>query len=166
MSVTMINPVHPTPQAEQAWDRALDEALARPKRRTLAQPVVKTVAKFAPRFATVLAALLLSACAAPAFKQPAVSTPVAFKEAQVAAPAAVQSAADGSTWKVAQPAEAQPRGEWWKADAAQALSSRAASTVAKRGANFATVFTTGCASGRRGCRARASSSARSQACSA
>jgi len=115
MSVTMINPVHPTPQAEQAWDRALDEALARPKRRTLAQPVVKTVAKLAPRFATVLAALLLSACAAPAFKQPAVSTPVAFKEAQVATPAAVQSAADGSTWKIAQPAEAQPRGEWWKA---------------------------------------------------
>ena len=55
MSVLIVNPVHPTPQAEQAWDRALDEALAKPSRRTLAQPVVKTVAKFAPRFATVLA---------------------------------------------------------------------------------------------------------------
>jgi multidrug efflux system outer membrane protein len=114
----MINPVHPTPQAEQAWDRALDEALAKPKRRALAQPVVKTVAKFAPRFATVLAALLLSACAAPSFHQPAVSTPAAFKEAQVApaaSPDVVRSAADGTTWKTAQPAENQPRGEWWKA---------------------------------------------------
>jgi multidrug efflux system outer membrane protein len=114
----MINPVHPTPQAEQAWDRALDEALAKPKRRALAQPVVKTVAKFAPRFATVLAALLLSACAAPSFHQPAVSTPAAFKEAQVApaaSPDVVRSAADGTTWKTAQPAESQPRGEWWKA---------------------------------------------------
>lgn len=119
MSVMSINPVSPTPQAEQAWDRALDEALATPKRRPLAQPVVKTAAKFAPRFATVLAALLLSACAAPAFHQPAVSTPAAFKESQVATPSAspevVRSAADGTTWKMAQPAESQPRGEWWKA---------------------------------------------------
>jgi hypothetical protein len=119
MSVTIVNPVHPTPQAEQAWDRALDEALARPRGRSVAQPVVKIVAKFAPRFASVLAALLLSACAAPAFHQPAVSTPAAFKESQTAAPSAspdaVRSAADGSTWKLAQPAESQPRGEWWKA---------------------------------------------------
>lgn len=123
MSVVMINPVSPTPQAGQAWkadrDAALDEALARPKGRSVAQPVVKTVAKFAPRFASVLAALLLSACAAPAFHQPAVSTPAAFKEAQVASPSAspevVRSAADGTTWKMAQPAESQPRGEWWKA---------------------------------------------------
>jgi multidrug efflux system outer membrane protein len=114
----MINPVHPTPQAEAAWDRALDEALAREPRRPVAQPVVKTVARFAPRFASVLAALLLSACAAPAFHQPAVSTPAAFKEAQVApavSPDVVRSAPDGTTWKVAQPAESQPRGEWWKA---------------------------------------------------
>jgi multidrug efflux system outer membrane protein len=119
----MINPVNPTEQADQAWrrdrDAALDEALARPRGRSVAQPVVKTVAKFAPRFASVLAALLLSACAAPAFKQPAVSTPAAFKEAQTAtlsaSPDAVRSAADGTTWKLAQPAESQPRGEWWKA---------------------------------------------------
>jgi outer membrane protein, multidrug efflux system len=113
-----VSPVSPTPQAEQAWDRALDEALVRKPRRALAQPVVKTVAKFAPRFATVLAALLLSACAAPAFHQPAVSMPAAFKESQVAPVAsneAVRSAADGTTWKRAQPAESQPRGEWWKA---------------------------------------------------
>jgi multidrug efflux system outer membrane protein len=118
MSVLMIDPVHPTPQAEQAWDRALDEALARPRGRSAAQPVVKTVAKFAPRFASVLAALLLSACAAPAFRQPAVSTPAAFKEAQAApaaSPDAVRSALDGTTWKSAQPAEHQPRGEWWRA---------------------------------------------------
>jgi multidrug efflux system outer membrane protein len=119
MSVTMINPVHPTPQAEQAWDRALDEALARQPRRPLAQPVVKTVAKFAPRFASVLAALLLSACAAPAFHQPQVATPAAFKESQAAtlaaSPDAVRSAPDGTTWKLAQPAESQPRGEWWRA---------------------------------------------------
>ncbi|ALK99837.1 RND transporter [Massilia sp. WF1] len=80
---------------------------------------MKTVAKFAPRFASVLAALLLSACAAPAFHQPAVSTPAAFKESQAATPAAspdvVRSAADGTTWKTAQPAESQPRGEWWRA---------------------------------------------------
>jgi hypothetical protein len=55
---------------------------------------------------------------------------------------------------------------WWKAGAAQALSSRAASTEAKRGANFATVFTTGCATERPRGRASASSRARSQACSA
>ena len=122
MSVVMINPVSPTVQAEQAWsqarDEALDEALARLPRRPLAQPVVKTVAKFAPRFASVLAALLLSACAAPGFHQPAVSTPAAFKESQVtpsASPEVVRSAADGTTWKTAQPAESQPRGEWWKA---------------------------------------------------
>jgi multidrug efflux system outer membrane protein len=114
----MINPVHPTPQAEAAWDRALDEALAREPRRPVAQPVVKTVARFAPRFASVLAALLLSACAAPVFHQPAVSTPAAFKESQMApaaSPDAVRSAPDGTTWKLAQPAESQPRGEWWKA---------------------------------------------------
>jgi len=60
--------------------------------------------------APLLAALLLSACAAPEFKQPAVATPAAFKESQ-----AVTTAADGTTWKVGQPAEAQPRGEWWRA---------------------------------------------------
>jgi multidrug efflux system outer membrane protein len=42
--------------------------------------------------------------------------PTAFKEAQVPASSnGVQRAPDGSTWKVAQPAESQPRGEWWRA---------------------------------------------------
>ncbi|MCU6498586.1 efflux transporter outer membrane subunit [Rugamonas sp. A1-17] len=63
--------------------------------------------------APVLAALLMTACAAPEFKQPAMDVPVAFKESQL--PAAVKVAADGSTWKQAQAAEAQPRGEWWLA---------------------------------------------------
>jgi multidrug efflux system outer membrane protein len=57
----------------------------------------------------LLAALLLSACAAPEFKQPVIDIPVAYKEA------AVQTAADGSQWKQAQAAEAQPRGAWWLA---------------------------------------------------
>jgi multidrug efflux system outer membrane protein len=60
--------------------------------------------------APLLAALLLSACAAPAFKQPVLDTPAAFKEA-----GAVQAAADGSRWSVARQAEQQPRGQWWLA---------------------------------------------------
>ena len=69
--------------------------------------------------APLMAALLLTACAAPEFKQPAVSTPMAFKEQQTPPATAttdeVRSAPDGSTWTTAQPAEAQPRGEWWHA---------------------------------------------------
>ncbi|MGO4382226.1 efflux transporter outer membrane subunit [Pseudoduganella sp. RAF53_2] len=66
--------------------------------------------------APLLAALLLTACGAPAFKQPAIETPAAFKESQSAtAPVGVVTAADGSRWKQAQPAEQQPRGEWWLA---------------------------------------------------
>jgi multidrug efflux system outer membrane protein len=60
--------------------------------------------------APLLAALLLSACAAPAFKQPVLDTPAEFKEA-----GAVQAAADGSRWSVARQAEQQPRGQWWLA---------------------------------------------------
>jgi multidrug efflux system outer membrane protein len=62
--------------------------------------------------APLLAALLLTACAAPEFKQPAISVPAAFKESQTPD---IKTAADGSQWKVAQPAEQQPRGEWWLA---------------------------------------------------
>ena len=58
-----------------------------------------------------LMAILLTACAAPEFKQPAMEVPAAFKEPQ----AAVKTAADGTQWKVAQPAEQQARGEWWLA---------------------------------------------------
>ncbi len=57
--------------------------------------------------APLTAALLLSACAAPDFKQPEVNVPVAFKEANV-----VRTAPDGSRWQPARPAEQQPRGEW------------------------------------------------------
>jgi multidrug efflux system outer membrane protein len=60
--------------------------------------------------APLLAALLLTACAAPEFKQPATEIPAAFKEA-----ADIKVAADGTRWKQAQPAEQQPRGEWWLA---------------------------------------------------
>jgi multidrug efflux system outer membrane protein len=68
--------------------------------------------------APLVAALLLTACAAPTFKQPDVVTPTAFKESQTVPAAAasdVRSAADGTTWTVGRPAEAQPRGEWWRA---------------------------------------------------
>jgi len=64
--------------------------------------------------APILAALLMTACAAPEFKQPAMEVPTAFKESQLPE-AQVKTAADGSTWKQAQAAEAQPRGEWWLA---------------------------------------------------
>jgi multidrug efflux system outer membrane protein len=52
----------------------------------------------------LLAALLTAGCAAPAFQQPTVETPAGFKEA-----------AKNGEWKIAQPSEAQARGEWWKA---------------------------------------------------
>src|SRR5450830_426212 len=65
--------------------------------------------------APILAALLMTACAAPEFKQPVTEVPTAFKESQQLDATMVKTAADGSTWKAAQAAEAQPRGEWWLA---------------------------------------------------
>ncbi|HEY0848201.1 MAG TPA: efflux transporter outer membrane subunit [Noviherbaspirillum sp.] len=53
-----------------------------------------------------LAALLLAGCAAPELQPPQIDVPAAYKETAVA---------DAARWKPAQPAEAQPRGEWWKA---------------------------------------------------
>jgi multidrug efflux system outer membrane protein len=64
--------------------------------------------------APLVAALLLTACAAPVFKQPAIDTPAAFKESQGVS-SEVRTAADGSSWKQGHPAEQQPRGEWWLA---------------------------------------------------
>ncbi|SFD16372.1 efflux transporter outer membrane subunit [Massilia yuzhufengensis] len=64
--------------------------------------------------APLLAALLLTACATPAFQQPAIDTPTAFRESQVSKPAEVDGI-DGARWKPAQPAEQQPRGQWWLA---------------------------------------------------
>jgi multidrug efflux system outer membrane protein len=63
--------------------------------------------------APLLAALLLTACATPEFRQPAVETPTAFRESQT--PAKEVEGVDGARWKPAQPAEAQPRGQWWLA---------------------------------------------------
>jgi multidrug efflux system outer membrane protein len=59
----------------------------------------------------LLAALILAGCAAPELHAPQIDTPAAFKEST--APAS--SASDVARWKPAQPAEAQPRGEWWRA---------------------------------------------------
>jgi multidrug efflux system outer membrane protein len=58
-----------------------------------------------------LLAMLAAGCAAPAFRQPQVEVPAAFKEAR----GAILTAADGSTWTQARPAEAQARDEWWRA---------------------------------------------------
>jgi len=63
--------------------------------------------------APLLAALLLSACATPEFRQPYIDTPDAFRERQALA-TPVQGV-DGARWQPAQPAEQQPRGQWWLA---------------------------------------------------
>ncbi|MDB5960659.1 MAG: transporter [Massilia sp.] len=61
--------------------------------------------------APMLAAMILAGCSStPELKAPMVPVPAAYKEA----PQPV-TAADGSAWKVAQPAESQPRGQWWLA---------------------------------------------------
>jgi len=61
--------------------------------------------------APLLAALLLTACAAPTFQQPKLDTPAAFKETA----GGIRTAPDGSRWTPARQAEQQPRGEWWLA---------------------------------------------------
>ena len=67
--------------------------------------------RIAKRVAPLLAALLLAACSVtPELKAPALPVPAAFKESQQPV-----QAADGTRWQVAQPAEAQPRGQWWLA---------------------------------------------------
>jgi len=64
-----------------------------------------------PCFTPALLVLALAGCAAPAWRQPDVMVPAAFKEGD----SAVRTAADGTTWTPARPAEAQPRSEWWRA---------------------------------------------------
>ncbi len=63
-----------------------------------------------PLLSALAAAMILAACAAPEFKQPQIDVPAAFKES-----AQPQTAADGTRWQRANPAEAQARGEWWLA---------------------------------------------------
>ena len=65
--------------------------------------------------APLLAALILTACATPEFKQPQIATPTAFRESQTPQAAAEVAGIEGSRWKPAQPAEQQPRGQWWLA---------------------------------------------------
>ncbi len=57
----------------------------------------------------LVAALVLAGCAAPELRAPDVEVPSSYKEAA----GTDQNLA--AKWKTAQPAEAQPRGEWWKA---------------------------------------------------
>ena len=55
----------------------------------------------------VLLSLTLAGCSlAPSLQQPAVETPSTFKQL---------TPEERGRWKTAQPAEAQPRGEWWRA---------------------------------------------------
>jgi multidrug efflux system outer membrane protein len=110
------------PDASLKPGRYIDEALdlafvARPTVPLAAPAQARPVLPFMPRLAALLGALLLSACAAPAFDQPGVAVPSAFRESQApaASPEQVRRAEDGTTWKMAQPAESQPRGEWWRA---------------------------------------------------
>jgi multidrug efflux system outer membrane protein len=58
----------------------------------------------------LLAALVLAGCAAPELRDPQIDVPSAYKESTLAA-----NSTEAARWKPAQPAEAQPRGEWWKA---------------------------------------------------
>ena len=76
---------------------------------------MKTTSMIARGVTPMLAALLLSACAAPEFTQPAVATPASFRESQAPRAEDVQAAADGTRWKPVRPAEQQERGQWWKA---------------------------------------------------
>lgn len=69
------------------------------------------VASPLPRVAALLAALILAGCAAPELRAPQIDVPAAFKESSEP----TLNAAEAARWKPAQPAEAQPRGEWWKA---------------------------------------------------
>jgi multidrug efflux system outer membrane protein len=82
--------------------------------------------KFTMRVTPLLAALLLAACATtPVLNAPALAVPAAFKEASQPL-----TAADGTTWKSAQPAEAQPRGQWWLAFHDPALNAMIAQATA------------------------------------
>lgn len=58
-----------------------------------------------------LTAAMLAGCSlAPKFEQPSVQTPEAYKRAALELPVG-----ERGSWKAAEPAEHDPRGEWWKA---------------------------------------------------
>lgn len=65
---------------------------------------IKPATSRLPALAPMLAALILAGCAAPQLQAPQIEVPSGFKED-----------AKVGRWKLAQPAEAQARGEWWKA---------------------------------------------------
>jgi multidrug efflux system outer membrane protein len=61
---------------------------------------------------------ILAGCSlAPTYERPTMDTPLSYKETQVAPPAATDAQTNESredaNWKVAQPSESIPRGEWW-----------------------------------------------------
>src|SRR3954447_10580710 len=98
------------------WRNAL---IKRPRQRHRPPPRLKESTKMKAMIAKgvtpLLAALLLTACGAPVFKQPTIATPAAFRESQSPAADEVTTGNDGSRWKLARPAEQQPRGQWWLA---------------------------------------------------
>ena len=87
--------------------------------------------------ATLLALLVVAGCAAPDFHPPEIATPAAFKEGAGTSSIAVSTPdVDASTqgrWKMAQPAESLPRGEWWKAFDDPALDALEVEAVAANG---------------------------------
>lgn len=109
-----------------------------PKRKGTIEMSTNYIKRGVAPVSALLAALLLTACAAPEFKQPASVAPAAFKERQVAPvrSGAAVTAADGTRWKQAQPAEQQARGEWWLAFNDPALNGLVAE-AAKVNANLA-----------------------------
>jgi len=58
----------------------------------------------------LVAALLLTACGTPEFRQPTIGVPDTFRESALAQP---MLASDGTAWQTAKPAEMQLRGAWW-----------------------------------------------------
>ncbi len=63
------------------------------------------------RLIVAVCALLLTGCnLTPKFQQPAVEVPGGFRQAALELPPE-----ERGSWKLAEPAEAQPRGEWWRA---------------------------------------------------
>ena len=77
-------------------------------------------------FVALAAAFALAGCSlAPKFEQPKVETPNAFK-----AEAMTLLEGERGSWKVGEPAESQPRGEWWKSFGDPALDQLIAEAMA------------------------------------